>query len=257
MVLGTFALVNRRWKPSYVVHSDYETYTQLARVIPREIFESRMRTIKQLVLKEFPHVWIETHLFVLAMALVIAAAVFAIIARALAIALWYPLCILILPAIIAYWTTRRRGLKFIKLSKFHDSLQECLKKLTVMDTNYQIRWTYRRLKDVDTSESLGLRSPLSSHAITLVIEVTQVDNSIQRRSDILPTYDSVQQDIVLDVGPPAMEERLAFPPPVYRRHESLLPPSYRESLQSPSIMPSHAHLQSPSVHASQVINIPT
>lgn len=60
--------------------------------------------------------WVDTHLFVLAIFLVIAAAGFAIIARALQLAMW-PLLILLLPAFIAYWTTRRRGLHYIKLTK--------------------------------------------------------------------------------------------------------------------------------------------
>ncbi|KAI9496206.1 hypothetical protein BDB00DRAFT_744278, partial [Zychaea mexicana] len=208
MMLGTFALVSRRWRPSSVVYSNYEDYAQLTRFIPKELFEARMTTIKQLVRKEFPHTWLDSHLFVLAIALVIVVAAFAIVARALTIAMWYPLFILVIPAVIAYWTTRRRGLRSIKMSKFHDKLHECLRKLTVMDAAYRIRWSYRRLKDVDNRESLRLRSALDRHTIALVIEVTRVEYSCssgreqQRRSDILPTYESVQQDIVLDVGPP-------------------------------------------------------
>ena len=78
-----------------------------------------MNTITRLVLREFPHVCLDSHLFVLALALVIAAAIFAIAARALSIAMWYPLCILLIPAIIAYWTTRRRGLYFIKVTQVY------------------------------------------------------------------------------------------------------------------------------------------
>ena len=141
----------------------------------------------------------------------------------------------------------------LTLLKFHDSLQECLTKLTMLDACYRIQWSYRRLKDIDSSESLGLRSPLNRHAITLVIEVTQIENNVQRRSDILPTYDSVQRDMVLDIGPPvAMEECLTLPPPVYRRHEHSLPPSYRSALQPPSI-----DQPSPAMHASQPASLST
>ena len=78
-----------------------------------------MKTITRLVLREFPHVCLDSHLFVLALVLVIGAAIFSIAARALSITMWYPLCILIIPAIIAYWTTRRRGLYFIKMSQVY------------------------------------------------------------------------------------------------------------------------------------------
>ncbi|KAG2220417.1 hypothetical protein INT45_000642, partial [Circinella minor] len=232
MVLGAFALVNPRWRPSNIVYKEYEDYVQLTQFLPKDIFEARMKTITWLVLREFPHVCLDSHLFVLALALVIAAAVFAIAARALSIAMWYPLCILIIPAMIAYWTTRRRGLYFIKISQFHDKLEECLKSLTIMDAAYQIRWSYRRLELTDSGESLGLKSALDNHAVTLVIEITQMRSSNciepctsrnyngerqQRVADVLlPTYESIEQDIVLDIGPPAMEEVIiTSPPPVY------------------------------------------
>ncbi|KAI9268873.1 hypothetical protein BDA99DRAFT_336167 [Phascolomyces articulosus] len=266
MPLGAFALVNRRWRPSNIVYKEYEDYSQLVRFMPKEIFEARMKTITRLILKEFPHICVDSHLFVLALAMVIAAAVFAIAARALAIAMWYPLCILIVPAIIAYWTTRRRGLQYIKMSQFHDKLQDCLKKLTMMDAAYQIRWSYRRLELLDSRESLGLKYALDRQAIALVIEVTPIEynnttmcstrnsnnnnndrHQQQRRSEsVLPTYESIEQDLVLDVGPaPAMREiTVSIPPPVYtssrqqqqQQHEeaSLLrnstpPPPYHHS----------------------------
>lgn len=75
-----------------------------------------MASLQRVIRNKYPHAWVDTYLFSVAVLLVITAAVFAIIARAYNLALWYPLLILIVPALIAYWTTRRRGLQFFKMN---------------------------------------------------------------------------------------------------------------------------------------------
>lgn len=75
-----------------------------------------MDLIRDMVRKKFPSHWLDTQLFFLAIILVMAAAAFAIVAHAHELAMWYPLLILIVPAMIAYWTTRRRRFHTFRLA---------------------------------------------------------------------------------------------------------------------------------------------
>ena len=68
-----------------------------------------MRTIKKLVKKKYPNIYPETYMFSIAIILVIVTAAFAILGRSLDISIWYPLAILIVPAMLAYGSTRRRS----------------------------------------------------------------------------------------------------------------------------------------------------
>ncbi|KAI9484403.1 hypothetical protein BDB00DRAFT_894004 [Zychaea mexicana] len=245
MALASFVIINSRWRPALLRHCEYDDYAQLRRFMPKELFESRMQNIKQLVSTDFPHVWLDTYLFVLAMVLVILAAIFAVVAVELSIETWYPLCILVVPAIIACWTARRRGLYFIKLSKFYEKLDECLKNMTVLDTSHRLKWDYRSPRDIERSFDFSTAAAKSrkNDAVILIIEITRINNAIDRRSSThrqrdeeeegLPMYNTISQDLILDIGPPSMEEHersmLSLPPPVYRSHVTLA--SSRGSLQ--------------------------
>ncbi|KAI9277302.1 hypothetical protein BDA99DRAFT_495415 [Phascolomyces articulosus] len=257
MTLASFILINQRWKPSRLIDYDYENYRQLRRFMAKDIFEARLKILNQLILKEFPHVWIDTYLFTLAMILVIVTAVFAVIAVELTIVTWYPLCILVIPAIIACWNARRRGLYSIKLNKFHEKLDECLKNFTIMDTqHYHVRWSYRLANDIDRrnnesfdyirNNSTQFNNGKYHQAAILVIEIFPtidtpggVDNTHQQQqqgrrhhgsdgtSDVLPIYSSVTQDIVLDMGPPPHPH---YHQPMEEYSSSTLafpPPTYR------------------------------
>ena len=98
-----------------------------------------------------------------------------------------------------------------------------------MDAAHHIRWSYRRLQSTDSRESLGLKSAIDNYVVTLVIEITQLQyrtNGVSpctRRNDnnerqqrigdaLLPKYESIEQDIVLDIAPPAMEEVMLTSP---------------------------------------------
>ncbi|ORY99050.1 hypothetical protein BCR43DRAFT_436644, partial [Syncephalastrum racemosum] len=172
----------------------------------------------------------DTYLFSVAVLLVITAAVFAIIARAFNLALWYPLLILIVPALIAYWTTRRRGLQFFKTNCFHEALQACLRECDILDMHHHLHWSYRHPTDNEDPDLLHLEPPLSSYKIMLVIDVDetlcQSDSSIPSPTDPCPPpYDAATRDVVLDVGP-AMQEishssrTVVLPPPIYSPHSS-------------------------------------
>ena len=134
-----------------------------------------------------------------------------------------------------------------------------------MDEAHHIRWSYRRLESTDSRESLGLKLTIDNHAVLLVIEITQMryrSNRITpctRRSDnderqertgdaLLPTYESIEQDIVLNIGPPVMGEIiLTSPSPVYtsnNRQQELTP-------WSTIIMTANSHHPPPPYHLYQ------
>ncbi|KAI8098939.1 uncharacterized protein BX664DRAFT_319965 [Halteromyces radiatus] len=208
MGLAEYALISRKWKPAILIHKPTEQYTQLLEYISVELLNSRLETIDELVRTSFPRIWIDTYLFFLAI-------FFVLFAAALSIGLqsnnqrdklWYPLLILIAPAFIAFWTSRRRGLYYGKLKKFNELLQKCLKEFNSVDTAQHIKWHHRRIREDDTTESLALSPPLSQWQIMLVIEVLQVDpEDIHQLEDqqgmILPSYHAAIEDLVLDVGP--------------------------------------------------------
>ncbi|KAI9309376.1 hypothetical protein BJ944DRAFT_18112 [Cunninghamella echinulata] len=200
MVLAKFALVSRRWRPACIVHKKYEEYPLL---MPAETIQQRMDTIKELVHKAYPKIWIDSYLFLIAIFFVIGAAVFSIALQQSSPEdkrnLWYPLMVLLVPASIAFWTSRRRSVYYRQIGQFHEHLQICLKELTVLDTARQIKYQSRRPRDDDLTEQLNV--PGHWH-ITLIIEIVQIDpENINQHDDILPHYNSAVQDIVLDMAP--------------------------------------------------------
>ncbi|CAO3676046.1 unnamed protein product [Rhizopus stolonifer] len=173
---------------------------------------------------EFPQIWIETYLFIVAIVLVALAAAISIVARATDLSVWYPLLILLAPAIIAFFTTRRRNTYYTRLSQYYDSLQTLLKELNSQDVTRQIKWSFRRLKETDTAFDLALSPPITFYNINLVIDASQIntENELAQGGETLPAYDTSMMDIVLDMGPTTQEPRISA-----QRHP--LPPAYDPS----------------------------
>ncbi|KAI9253154.1 hypothetical protein BY458DRAFT_522162 [Sporodiniella umbellata] len=221
MALASFPLVNKRWSRSKLHYGDYAQYSHLREYITEDVFLTRLESIEQHVLAEFPQVWIETYLFIVAIALVALAAAISIVARATDLSVWYPLLILIAPAIIAFYTTRRRNTYYGRLGQYYDSLQSLLKEINSQDVTRQIKWSFRRPRDTDTALSLVLKPPLGFYNINLVIDVSQIntENELAQGGEALPAYDTSMMDIMLDMGPNTHEPRLSAPahplPPAY------------------------------------------
>jgi hypothetical protein len=76
-----------------------------------------MQELDTHILNEYPHIWIDTYLFFVAILFVVGAAAFSIIARAVDLSMWYPLIMLLIPGIIAYFTTKRRNVYYKKLAR--------------------------------------------------------------------------------------------------------------------------------------------
>lgn len=75
-----------------------------------------MQELNSHMYTQYPHIWIDTYLFFTAVMFVIGAATFSIIARAVNLSMWYPLIMLLIPGIIAYFTTKRRNVYYKKLA---------------------------------------------------------------------------------------------------------------------------------------------
>ncbi|CAO3629527.1 unnamed protein product [Cunninghamella blakesleeana] len=170
--------------------------------MPAETIKERINTIQDIVLKSYPKIWIDSYLFLVAIIFVIGAAAFSIALQQTSDGshnLWYPLLVLLVPASIAFWTSRRRGVYYRQIGEFHEQLINCLKELTVLDTTRQIKYRSRRPRDDDLTDQLGV--PTQWH-ISMIIEISQVDpEDINHQDEILPHYNSAAQDIVLDIAP--------------------------------------------------------
>lgn len=90
--------------------------------LPEAIFLARIETLDFHIFKGYPHVWLDTYLFFIAVCFVIAAAAFSIIARAAQLSMWYPLIMLLIPASIGFITTKRRNTYYKKLAVVRNSL---------------------------------------------------------------------------------------------------------------------------------------
>jgi Flp pilus assembly protein TadB len=76
-----------------------------------------LKALEENIKKEYPHVYVDSVLFGAAILLVVVAAVFSIVSRAVGISLWYPLLILVVPAGIGLYITRRRNTYYKRLEK--------------------------------------------------------------------------------------------------------------------------------------------
>ncbi|KAI7905993.1 uncharacterized protein BX663DRAFT_498424 [Cokeromyces recurvatus] len=251
MALASFPLIIRRWRRSSLYHVEYSKYSQLQEYLTEEDFLSRMNTINKHIYNEYPHTWIDTYLFIIAVILVIVAAAFSVVARAITLSMWYPLIILIIPAIIAFITTKRRNAYYDRLSDYYSSLQSCLKEMNSIDVTRQIKWNFRRLKEVDTAVAMNLQPPLSKYRINFVIDIIQINvenELLAEEGEALPAYDlAIIRDTVLDIGPeveqvpgnrsnyitapssaalvmlsdPSSTSPLRLQPPAYHEHRSI------------------------------------
>lgn len=183
-----------------------------------ESFITRLTAIDQHVSAQYPQIWIDTWLFLIAILLVALAAAISIVARATDLSVWYPLIILLAPAMIAFITTRRRNTYYIRLGRYYESLQTLLKEINSQDVTKQIKWTFRRPKESDMASDMALSLPLTTYNINFVIDVSQIDTVTELAHENLPAYDTSTRDIVLDMGPsppayPTLEMTNVQPPP--------------------------------------------
>ncbi|KAI8972349.1 hypothetical protein BDB01DRAFT_810349 [Pilobolus umbonatus] len=201
MSLASFPLIVSRWKKSYLYYAPYSEYTQLSEYMTEDNFNARLKTLNDNIIKGFPHIYIDSYLFLAAVTLVLIAAIFSIVARAVDLSLIYPLVILLMPIFITLYTTRRRNRQFRNLSVYEQTLQHCLDELNMQDAPHQIKWVARRQRENDTSGTFHLKQPLSRFNVNMVIDIQQIYPETAYRGEVLPTYDTSMMDIVLAIGP--------------------------------------------------------
>lgn len=266
MALASFPMIIRRWRRSKLFSGDYAQYTQLREYLPEDIFLSRMDALEKHTIKEYPHIWIDTYLFLTAIMFVIATAAFSIIARAANLSMWYPLIMLSVPAVIAYFTTKRRNAYYRRLASYYEALQSVLKEFNSLDVTRQIKWSFRRLRDTDTALAMHLPHSLDRYNINFVIEVIQIDTETElaEEGEILPAYDTSMMDIVLDIGPETEQRVDGASPPLSQAARSSgtisshpLPPAYENdgpnqvSIELQPIQPPPAYLPEPVTNISR------
>ncbi|KAI8373343.1 hypothetical protein BD560DRAFT_98025 [Blakeslea trispora] len=235
MGLAEFPLLVRRWRRSTVHHVEYDRYSQLREYLPEDIFISRLATINDHVRRKYPHVWLDTYAFMTAVVFVMGTAAFSVIARAADLSMWYPLILLIVPAFVAFFTTRRKSSYYRRIGDYYESLQSCLKELNSLDVTRQIKWNFRRTRESDTLASMHLKPPSSQYTINFVIEVIQinVENELAQEGEVLPAYDTSMMDVVLAVGPEAQQvpgSQSNYTQDIRESHSHPLPPPYEHQV---------------------------
>ncbi|KAI8068607.1 hypothetical protein BC940DRAFT_298610 [Gongronella butleri] len=208
MGLAAFALVSQRWRRASLVHGTLEDYPRLQEVMTAEVLDARLAAINELIQTTYPQIWLDSYLFFLAILLVVFAAVLSISLQSTnqdKSKLWYPLLVLVGPATIACYTSRRRTLYYVKFHRFQTNLQTLLKEMTVSDASRHIKWFHRRPREDESPSDLLLEPPMSKYSIALIIQVVQIDpeDLAQQVDDVnlvLPSYHAAIEDVVLDVG---------------------------------------------------------
>ncbi|KAI9262778.1 hypothetical protein BY458DRAFT_514981 [Sporodiniella umbellata] len=227
MALASFPLIVERWKISKLYHLDYVRYRHLRDYLPEELFRVRLVAIEQHISAQYPQVWMDTYLFAIAISMVGVAAAISIMARASNLSVWYPLLILIIPAAIAIFNTRRRNTYRRRLARYYDSLQGLLKELNSQDVNRHIKWSLRRLRETDNAEDMVLKPPLALYNINFIIVVSQIDTVTEFAGENLPAYNTSMMDVVLDIGPRDGQTSN------YSSHP--LPPAYHASIEMSAV----------------------
>ncbi|KAG2189033.1 hypothetical protein INT44_004175 [Umbelopsis vinacea] len=188
--------------------------TLFTSMLPRETFHARTKELRQLVRRKYPSSHWDYYIFLLAILSVIASAAFSLVARAAGVSMWYPLLLLVFPAILSLWTSRRRSTMVYRIKEFEKTLKSHLGDLNKRDASqHHLKWTVRRATRSDRVEKA---------TACLVIELAQCDPEVD--VDPLPTYQEASEHVDTDHvmiqinHRPALEIR-EVPPPHYSETE--------------------------------------
>ncbi|KAI7857480.1 hypothetical protein BDC45DRAFT_603524 [Circinella umbellata] len=194
-IITNMSIINMRWQPPRIWFEDNEQTTLLGDILPKEVFGSRLEQLNQLVRTKCPSSHVESYVFIFIITCIVCSAGFSLAARSTSISMWYPLVLLIVPAALSFWTSRRRATLVYRIKKFEQELKQALQEFNEKD---QIIWSFRRPSSDDP-----LPSKLRTARLCLIIELTQPDED-------LPSY----QAAVTDVVSPIYYTR-GLPPPSY------------------------------------------
>ncbi|KAG2227887.1 hypothetical protein INT45_002125 [Circinella minor] len=194
-IITNMSIINMRWRPPRIWFEDNEQITSLGDILPKEVFDSRLDQLNQLVRTKCPSSHAESYVFIFIITCIVCSAGFSLAARSTSISMWYPLVLLIVPAALSFWTSRRRTTLVYRIKKFEQELKQALQEFNEKD---QIIWSFRRPSSDDP-----LPNNFQTARLCLVIELTQPDED-------LPSY----QAAVTNVVAPIYYTR-GLPPPSY------------------------------------------
>ncbi|GAB5591633.1 hypothetical protein Unana1_06533 [Umbelopsis nana] len=218
----SMVIITQRWRPPRLLYEAYDNLEDLSEFLPRETFESRTKALSSLVRKRYPSSYLDYYIFILAILFVIASAAFSLVARAAGVSMWYPLILLVFPAVLSLWTSRRRATIVYRIKEFEKMLKSHLSDLNKKDASqHQLKWSVRRATRHDR---------VSRATACLVIELAQCDPEAD--VDTLPTYQEASEDRETDhvmvqmnnnsTTTPATREVIEAPPPNYTETEVMV-----------------------------------
>ncbi|ORZ03498.1 hypothetical protein BCR43DRAFT_520634 [Syncephalastrum racemosum] len=217
-----------------------------ARWIPETAYSERLLRLEHLVRHECPSSHVDYYVFCFVITCVMCSAGFSLAAQSADISMWYPLILLLIPAGLSFWTSRRRGRLGYRVNQFECTLKQTLREFNKVDCNaYNVHWSFRRPAPTDPdTPHLVLRS---SWRLCLVIQVasttihTHRDNStsissISTSNEELPSYqsallaNSTSNMTVVDMNPFSPEHAQSsssyrLPPPSYSQTDVTGPPT--------------------------------
>ncbi|KAI9317410.1 hypothetical protein BX666DRAFT_2120977 [Dichotomocladium elegans] len=197
-IITSMSVITLRWIPPRICWEGYVQIPSFVDFLPKHIFDERLSQIERLVREKCPSTHVEYYIFVFIIACIVCSAGFSLAARSANISMWYPLILLIVPAALSFWTSRRRSTYVHRIKEFEQALKQMLKDFNKMD---RVRWSFRRPSANDTLPIKYKRARLC-----LVIQISSY-------SEELPSYQTaVMSNIALDNS----------------FHQPLPPPSYSQ-----------------------------
>ncbi|CDH56487.1 predicted protein [Lichtheimia corymbifera JMRC:FSU:9682] len=188
-------IITLRWMPPRIWFEDHDQIPSFIEFLPKAIFEERLRQLDRLVRTQCPSTHIEYYVFVFVIACVACSAGFSLAARSADISMWYPLILLLVPAALSYWTSRRRATFVHRIRQFELALKQTLREFNKTD---RLKWSFRRPSAHD-----ALPSKYKNARLCLVIQISHY-------AEELPSYHTavMSSSIVLD-------QQTLSPPPSY------------------------------------------
>ncbi|KAI9488199.1 hypothetical protein BDB00DRAFT_877670 [Zychaea mexicana] len=220
-MLMTISIINMRWRPPRLWLEDHERQIAVfSDILPKQVFDARLQQLNRLVRAQCPSSHTEYYVFVFIITCIACSAGFSLAARSADISMWYPLILLLVPAALSFWTSRRRATLVLRIKQFEQALKQTLREFNKKD---RIRWSFRRPTAGDP-----LPTEFRTARLCLIIE-------LGRAEEELPSYQAAVTDAASSIYYP----------------RGLPPPSYSEvNMQELQQNRQHQHQQSSSLASS-------
>ncbi|KAI8139030.1 hypothetical protein BJV82DRAFT_628773 [Fennellomyces sp. T-0311] len=216
-VLTSMSIINMRWRPPRICFDDYERTATFSDLLPKQVFDDRLEQLNRLVRNKCPSSHTEYYVFVFIITCIACSAGFSLAARSADISMWYPLILLVIPAALSFWTSRRRASLVYRIKEFERVLKQTLREFNKSD---RVRWSFRRPTGND-SIPVNYRTA----RLCLIVEISPEEEE-------LPSYQAAVVDSSSSVYFPR-----GLPPPSYSEAnmQQLLQPSSSSRIESSTV----------------------